>query len=125
MPWVPEARCSTPGCSAMAVPRCKGHCYRHRPIGWNDRPSRHTLEVDQRTFGRIRRKILRPRPLCAICQDERATEVDHIVPVSRGGALYSRENLQPLCHECHFEKTQGERFEDLARRRRSEESGKP
>lgn len=54
-----------------------------------------------------------------MCQEAPATEVDHIVPVARGGALYSDENLQDLCSECHRAKTQGEALEDALFRRRS------
>ncbi|WP_366141808.1 HNH endonuclease signature motif containing protein, partial [Propionivibrio sp.] len=33
-----------------------------------------------------------------------ATDVDHIVPIRRGGTN-KHENLQPLCHACHSRKT--------------------
>ena len=32
-------------------------------------------------------------------------EVDHIKPLSEGGAPFDLENLQPLCRPCHFDKT--------------------
>jgi len=37
-----------------------------------------------------------------------ADEVDHIVPLSRGGGD-ERSNLQPLCRPCHAAKTARER----------------
>jgi 5-methylcytosine-specific restriction protein A len=37
-----------------------------------------------------------------------ATEVDHIVPVARGGALLDWDNLQSMCHGCHSRKTASE-----------------
>jgi 5-methylcytosine-specific restriction protein A len=47
-------------------------------------------------------------PLCRICrrggQAMAATEVDHIVPRSRGGSDTWR-NLQSLCKPCHSRKT--------------------
>ena len=32
-------------------------------------------------------------------------EVDHIIPLSEGGAPYELEGLQTLCRPCHFDKT--------------------
>ena len=32
-------------------------------------------------------------------------EVDHIIPLSEGGAAYELDNLQSLCRPCHFDKT--------------------
>jgi len=34
-----------------------------------------------------------------------AREVDHIQPVSDGGAPFDQDNLQPLCKSCHSRKT--------------------
>jgi 5-methylcytosine-specific restriction endonuclease McrA len=52
--------------------------------------------------------------ICAICQKPidleapkntpLAVEVDHIVPRSRGGALYALENLQLTHHRCNRKK---------------------
>ena len=39
-------------------------------------------------------------------------EVDHIVSLAHGGALYDESNLQTLCRECHFFKTEQERKQD-------------
>jgi 5-methylcytosine-specific restriction endonuclease McrA len=40
---------------------------------------------------------------CMYCGD-RATEVDHIIEVARGGTN-TIDNLQPLCKPCHMAKT--------------------
>jgi 5-methylcytosine-specific restriction protein A len=59
----------------------------------------------------IRRRVLSSRPLCVKCEARGivrpATEVDHIVPLSEGG-LEHDTNRQPLCADCHAEKTAGE-----------------
>ncbi len=33
-----------------------------------------------------------------------ATQVDHIVPLARGGAKYDQDNLQPSCRHCNLSK---------------------
>lgn len=35
-------------------------------------------------------------------------EVDHRVPLDKGGDPWDPANLQSLCRGCHFEKTAGE-----------------
>lgn len=67
-----------------------------------------------RTRGRrwmaIRSSILSRDPLCVEClKQDRVTasqEVDHIVPLSRGGTD-DEENLQGLCVDCHKVKSAG------------------
>jgi len=44
---------------------------------------------------------------CRRCGDW-GKEVDHIVPIRAGGAMWDENNLQVLCTPCHIEKT---RFE--------------
>ena len=34
-----------------------------------------------------------------------AKEVDHIIPIIQGGAVYDLDNLQPLCRSCHAPKS--------------------
>ena len=61
----------------------------------------------------LRARILRDQPLCRLCEARgvltRATEVDHIVPRAQGGND-ERENLQPICHDCHVAKTLAEQL---------------
>ena len=51
----------------------------------------------------LRAAFLKKHPRCKVC-GERATDVDHIVPRSRGGSD-KWANLQPLCSKCHKIKT--------------------
>lgn len=61
-----------------------------------------------RTRQTIRAWVLRLNPLCVRCQQQGivrlATEVDHIIPLYRGGSE-SYDNRQGLCDECHKAKT--------------------
>jgi 5-methylcytosine-specific restriction protein A len=53
---------------------------------------------------RLRQVILsRDNYICAACI-RMATDVDHILPRSKGG-MHDPDNLQSLCHECHSRKT--------------------
>jgi 5-methylcytosine-specific restriction protein A len=57
---------------------------------------------------RIRADTLGREPLCRHCAERGhvtvATQLDHIVPLSKGGRD-APENRQPLCDECHKAKT--------------------
>lgn len=58
---------------------------------------------------RIRARQLAREPLCQACADiEPATEVDHVIPITKGGAKRDASNLQSLCHACHSAKTRAE-----------------
>lgn len=71
--------------------------------------------ASRRGYGRAWKKrrdvFLREHPLCAHCELEglvvEATEVDHIIPRSRGGGE-GDDNLQALCHMHHSQKTASE-----------------
>ena len=55
-----------------------------------------------------RRAVLRAAGYrCARC-GRGAREVDHVVPISHGGAPFNVQNLQALCRRCHFGKSRAE-----------------
>lgn len=58
---------------------------------------------------RVRRRQLSREPCCRRCADQGvvrlAEQVDHIVPMSRGGSAFDPSNLQSLCAECHSYKS--------------------
>ena len=57
----------------------------------------------------LRAQVLQAEPLCRECSKrgrvETAAMVDHIEPVTAGGAFYDWDNLQPLCNSCHAKKS--------------------
>lgn len=65
-----------------------------------------------RPWRRLRAEILSAGPLCVYCKRAGrvtpATEVDHRVPLSQGGTD-DRDNLDPVCADCHREKSARER----------------
>lgn len=74
------------------------------------KPKTRVIPLGSAAWQRLRAQVLAEEPLCRACAARglvvRATDVDHIED-SRDD--YSddnrRENLQPLCHECHSLKT--------------------
>jgi 5-methylcytosine-specific restriction endonuclease McrA len=61
------------------------------------------------TWRKARRIYLNEHPFCAICLQKgvykKATVVDHIIPIRKGGERLNPENFQSLCHSCHARKS--------------------
>ena len=85
----------------------------HQPTKPKRRHTRPRESPHRRGYGAAWRKArayqLRTEPLCRHCATigrvEPATEVDHVVPIRRGGARLDPANLQALCKRCHSRKT--------------------
>ena len=64
---------------------------------------------DLRAWRRNSKAYLAAHPLCAACETAgkltAATQVDHIVPLKRGGNRFDWDGLQGLCDACHATKT--------------------
>jgi 5-methylcytosine-specific restriction protein A len=60
---------------------------------------------DTAVWHKARRIQLAHVPLCEMCSASGltviATDVDHIVPISQGGAALDPENFRSLCRPCH------------------------
>ena len=108
MPYAPPSRCT---CGAIATRR--GRCDEHQVKAWANISARNR-KLDRARWGKVAANYLRRHPQCARCRQP-AAEVDHVLPISRGGALYDDANLQSLCVPHHAEKTKAE---DAARRSR-------
>lgn len=72
-------------------------------------PKARTVKLNSAAWKRLRAQVLAEEPRCRACATSglvsAATDVDHI---SNDGDDNSRDNLQPLCHECHSSKTRAE-----------------
>lgn len=120
----PPHGCATPGCPALVRggARCPEHdrALRAEIDSTRPSPSRRGYDV---TWRAIRDAFLRRHPLCEMECAARslttpASQVDHKLPLARGGTHDSR-NLQAACASCHSRKTAREdgRF-GLRRQRR-------
>jgi 5-methylcytosine-specific restriction protein A len=86
--------CTYPGCPLLTT---TGRCHRHRIP---------RSRLPNRAYGpdwpRIRDQVLKEEPICSCGAP--TTEVDHIVPLKRGGTNH-RVNLRAMCKRCHSAKT--------------------
>ncbi|MGW4300414.1 HNH endonuclease [Streptomyces sp. NPDC004646] len=130
MPYAPRARCTDPECSELATKR--GRCDEHQPIPWAGRDNKaERYGISSGEWRTLKRKVtLRDNGCCYICgaepvdpdaydEDDRAThphELDHVIPISEGGARRSLDNLGLACTHCHDEKSKTEAVRANARR---------
>ena len=105
MPELPARPCLHAGCPEYAVR--DGRCEAHTPEV--DRFRGTTAERGYaRGWPALRAMKLRRSPICEIrtlCQGARATEVDHIIPISvRPDLRMVWKNLQSACKPCNAAK---------------------
>ena len=120
VPYAPPKNCHYVGCGNLTTsgPYCPKHT-RPRPEGRQERKPDTRPSASKRGYDRwwrkLRLEVLHDDPFCRSCRKrglvEQAVEVDHIVPLSRGGARLAKSNLQPLCRACHHLKTSREQAE--------------
>ncbi len=83
-------------------------CEAHRRKPWDGPRTESSRVTGTRRFTELRRQVLaRDGGMCRIMGPtctRIATEVDHIVEVSAGGAPYDPKNLQSVCGPCHHAK---------------------
>jgi len=107
MPHKPLPPCAYPGCPALAEEGGR-YCTAHKAQADKAERDRRGTST-QRGYGsrwqRLRLLILARDPVCRHpgC-GQLSTDVDHIVPRSKGGTD-EENNLQGLCHEHHSLKT--------------------
>lgn len=117
MPVRAPSACRRPGCPGLVR---DGVCSRCGPLRQASNWDRYHAERNQvsrhlrgygRSWEKLRAIVLDGEIFCRQCmahgRQTYATQVDHVIPKSWGGDD-SLENLQPLCAECHGDKTRHE-----------------
>lgn len=66
-------------------------------------------------YRKQREILLTDNPICAICDEEPAMELDHIIPLHEGGDQDDESNLQGICIPCHEIKTAREQGQRIVR----------
>jgi len=109
MPIKPLKACLHPFCPNLTADgKCTEHTTHESRQYERGRSSRSKRGYD-RTWQKMRGMQLRREPFCqADGCFEQAEEVDHIVPLNRGGKRLDSANLQSLCKSCHSRKTANE-----------------
>ena len=70
------------------------------------RQSQHWRLINKRRWAKVRLQVLESAGYrCAKCGRSGRMEVDHVVPLHAGGAMYELTNLQALDRNCHISKT--------------------
>jgi 5-methylcytosine-specific restriction endonuclease McrA len=111
---MPHKPCAEPFCPRFATSR--GRCDEHRKERERERSRRRRAEGKRRVYDSkrwlvVRSRVLSDNPICESCGERLATEVDHRIPLSKGGAKFDRENLAATCGPCHWGKTAEENRE--------------
>jgi 5-methylcytosine-specific restriction protein A len=101
VPWLSPHPCRYPGCGTL-IKGSAGYCQQHRSVV-RQRQDESRPSASGRGYGgdwrRRRARHLAEHPDCTRCS-EPATVVDHILPLSAGGAD-EESNYQSLCKLCH------------------------
>ena len=118
MPYKPKKPCAYPGCPNLTDGR---YCPEHKKLMdkqydqyVRSRPA--AAFYHSHEWKKKRANFLIEHPFCIECWKQgrltKAQIVDHIQPISMGGALLDDENLQSLCPSCHTRKSiiEGSRF---------------
>ncbi|MYS58704.1 MULTISPECIES: HNH endonuclease [Streptomycetaceae] len=85
-----------------------GRCAEHQLRRSWERTSARNLSRPADWSKRKAKILVRDRFRCQFCGSPRKLEVDHIIPVSRGGS-WEPDNLWTLCQSCHKRKSHHDR----------------
>ena len=105
---MPTRLCLEPRCPNVAT--ANGRCEEHRKQHGRERSARRrtgerTARASRSTTrpsgANAREVVLTRDPICKVCDNALSEQVDHIEPLSQGGAEYALTNLRGICVPCH------------------------
>lgn len=121
---MPKKLCSFVGCRAIidhnndgTSPRCEKHKREYKVTPPEERQKKYGHQFDENgkpiystwRWKKLRREKVAINPICEHCEkNDIATpveEVDHIIEIEDGGAIWDIKNLQSLCKRHHIIKT--------------------
>ena len=115
MPVKPKTLCTHSSCHCYALSgssRCKDH--QRQKFEGMDRSRQDSSNYHSARWRKLRKLILREKPLCAECLKDNhttaASVVDHIIPAKSYGDFWDKNNLQPLCARHHNKKSAREQI---------------
>lgn len=117
MPRSAPMPCRHAGCAVLIDK--PGFCDKHRREVFKAQKQTVTEDYKERNrfyqrkqWKAVRSLQLQLEPLCRHCRKQgrliAASVVDHILPITDGGAELDLNNLQSLCSACHSSKTRAE-----------------
>lgn len=75
---------------------------------WLSNPQDAKLYESPRWRG-MRKAYMQENPVCVKCTQP-AKYLDHIIPISQGGSVWDKSNLQGLCASCNGRKTNAQKL---------------
>ena len=89
---------------------------------WDHGGASSTARGYGRQHRKLRDQLLKQEPLCRMCAQKTpprctpATIADHVTPIAKGGAVHDINNLQPVCAQCHQDKSNRDKGHRVKRR---------
>ncbi|MEU1159002.1 HNH endonuclease signature motif containing protein [Streptomyces sp. NPDC005918] len=123
MPTAPPTRCTDPECHEYATHN--GRCDNHQRTPWagrEDKAARYGISSGR--WATLKRKVIaRDHGCCYRCGADQGDTpedtfvLDHVIPISEGGARTDLDNLGLLCPSCDVTKSRAEALRGAERAR--------
>lgn len=113
--YKPRSICNWPGCQTLILvkPGEPQRCTKHPILDIYERAPDRRGSASSRGYDshweKLRRVYITQHPVCEVCGQAPAEDVDHIMPIDvRPELRLVESNLQAICRPCHNRKTKRE-----------------